>query len=73
MANSLDQDQAAHYVRPDLAPSCGYNSSKACLKWPLKKDKTKVIKKNGSLMKVKSIAECSHLEYSAILLTCIKR
>ena len=28
---------------------------------------------NGSLMKVGSIAECSFLEHSAILLTCIKR
>ena len=31
-------------------------------------DKIKILKTNGSLMKVKSIAECS----SAILLTCIK-
>ena len=28
---------------------------------------------NGSLMKVKSIAECSPLEHSAIILTCIKK
>ena len=35
-------------------------------------DKTKVLMTNGSLMKVKSIAECP-LEHSAILLTCIKR
>ena len=35
-------------------------------------DKTKVLKTNGSLMKVESIAECSLLEHSAILLTCIK-
>ena len=34
-------------------------------------DKTKILKTNGSLMKVESIAEC--LEHSAILLTCIKR
>ena len=33
-------------------------------------DKTKVLKTNGSLMKVESFAE---LEHSAILLTCIKR
>ena len=31
---------------------------------------TEALMTNGSLMKVKSIAECSH---SAILLTCIKR
>ena len=30
-------------------------------------DKTKIIKTNGSLMKVKSIAECSFGAYSAIL------
>ena len=33
--------------------------SKTCLKRPLKIDKTKVVKTNGSLMKVLSIAECS--------------
>ena len=35
-------------------------------------DKTKILMANGSLMKVKTIAECSPLEHSAILLTCIK-
>ena len=35
------------------------NYSKTCLKQPLKKDKTKVLKTTGSLMKVQSIAECS--------------
>ena len=36
------------------------NYSKTGLKWPLEKiDKTNVLKTNGSLMKVKSIAECS--------------
>ena len=33
--------------------------SKTCLKQPLKIDKTKVLKTNGSLMKVESIEECS--------------
>ena len=33
--------------------------SKACLKRPLKNDKTKVFMTNDSLMKVKSFAECS--------------
>ena len=33
--------------------------SKTCLKRPLKKDKTTVLKTKGSLMKVESIAECS--------------
>ena len=32
---------------------------KVCLKRPLKIDKRKVLKTNGSLMKVKRIAECS--------------
>ena len=35
-----------------------------------KKDNTKVLKTNGNLMKVESIAEC--LEHSAMLLACIK-
>ena len=38
----------------------GSQSSKTCLKQPLKKDKTKTLKiTNGRLMKVESIAECS--------------
>ena len=37
----------------------GSQYSKTCLKQPLKKDKTKTLITNGSLMKVKSIAECS--------------
>ena len=37
----------------------GCQYSKACLKQPLKKDKTKILMTNGSLMKVKRIAECS--------------
>ena len=32
--------------------------SKICVKLPLKMDKTKILMTNGSLMKVKSIAEC---------------
>ena len=35
------------------------NNSKTCLIRPLKIDKTKIIMTNDSLMKVKSIAECS--------------
>ena len=50
----------------------GCQYSKACLKQPLKKDKTKVLITNGSLMKVERIAECS-LGHSAILLICIKQ
>ena len=36
---------------------CQY--SKTCLKQSLQKDKTKILINNGSLMKVKRIAECS--------------
>ena len=36
---------------------CQY--SKTCQKQPLKKDKTKILITNGSLIKVKRIAECS--------------
>ena len=38
---------------------CIFVYSKICLKRPLKIDKTKILMTNGSLMKVKSIAECS--------------
>ena len=37
----------------------GSQYSKTCFKQPLKKDKTKISITNRSLMKVKSIAECS--------------
>ena len=33
--------------------------NKTCLKWSLKIDKTKVLKTDGSVMQVESIAECS--------------
>ena len=49
------------------------DTAKHVLKGPLKIYKTKVLMGNGSLMKVESIAECSLLEPSAILLTCIKQ
>ena len=45
--------------------------SKTCLKRPIKYDKTKVFKTNGSLMKVKRIAQCSLGAFCNIL-TCIK-
>ena len=50
----------------------GSEYSKTCLEQPLKNRQNKVLKTNGSLMKVESIAECS-LEHSAILSPCIKR
>ena len=37
----------------------GCQYSKTCLKQPLKKGKIKILIKNGSLMKVEGIAECS--------------
>ena len=49
---------------------------KPVLSGHLQIDKTKVLMENGSLMKVKGIAECPPpypLKHSAILLTCIKR
>ena len=45
------------------------NQVKTFLSGHSKIDKTKVLMANGSLIKVKSIAECS----PAILLTCIQR
>ena len=42
-----------------LSPCFAMQYSKSCLKRPLKKDKTKVLMENGSLMKVESFAECS--------------
>ena len=51
---------------------CYYNSTvKSVLKGHSKIDKTWRFMTNGSLMKVESIAECSPLEHSSILLTCI--
>ena len=49
-----------------------WDTVKPVLKGHSKIDITKVLKTNGSLIKVESIAECS-LEHSAILSTCIKR
>ena len=45
---------------------------KACLKLSLKKDPKYVFKTNNCLTQVNSIAKCSRLEQSAILLTCTK-
>ena len=47
-----------------------HSTVKPVLSGHSKIDKTKVLKTNGSLMKVESIVECSWT--SAILLTCIK-
>ena len=46
--------------------------SKTCVKRPPQKDNKLVFKTNYRLMQVKSIAECSKGDYSAILLTFIK-
>ena len=50
-----------------------YMYSKTCHKRPLKKRPKLCFKTNYRLMQVKSIAECSKGEHSAILLTCIKQ
>ena len=48
--------------------------SKTCLKGSLKKDKTKILMTNGSLMNEgQKYCRMLPLEHSAILLTCIKR
>ena len=36
-----------------------YRKTVTCVKWPLKIGKTKILMTTGSLMNVKSIAECS--------------
>ena len=48
-----------HLTESLRTPKNGCQYSKTCLKQPLKKDKTKIFITNGSLMKVKRIAECS--------------
>ena len=50
-----------------------WNTVKPVLSDHSKIDITKIFMTNGSLMKAESIAECSPLEHSAILLTCIKQ
>ena len=45
---------------------------KICVKQPLSKKKKWVFKADYCLMQVKSIAECSKMEHSSILLTFIK-
>ena len=49
----------SHYAAFNLGLLCLPMYSKPCLKRPLKIDKTKVLKTNGSFVKVESIAECS--------------
>ena len=41
-----------------ISLECIWTYSKTCVNWPLKIDKTKMLMTNGSLMKVKGIAEC---------------
>ena len=59
-----------------LYPNLYYNevcyTVKPVLSGHSKTDKIKVLKTNGSLMKVK-VLQNALLEHSAILLTCIKR
>ena len=49
--------ESTNSTKQKVHVGCQY--SKACLKQPLKKDKTKTLITNGSLMKVEGIAECS--------------
>ena len=63
-------------IQSSTTPDPGYQSyiiySKTCKTATKNIDKRKTLITNGSLMKVKSVAECS-LEHFAILSTCIKR
>ena len=61
--------RASNQIMPNCKGSCkisvsmhsslSMNYSETCLMWPLKIDKTKVLKPCGILMQVKSTAECS--------------
>ena len=59
--NSADPDQLASEQPADLDQHRFPNRiyCKTCLELSLKKDKTKILMTNGSLMKVESIEECS--------------
>ena len=61
-----DDEQCQSY----LVLHCSYNTVKPVLRGQSKIDKTKILM--TELKKVESIAECSPLEHSVILLTCIK-
>ena len=64
---------ACVHVQEHVSRGCGYSREykvKTVLSVHWKIDKTKVVRTNGSLMKVKSIVECSR-EHSTILLTCV--
>ena len=50
-----------------------YCTVKPVLSGHSKIHKTNILKTNGSLMKVESIAECSPRSILQLLLTCIKR
>ena len=65
----LNSVESISPLKPELVSQMLY--SKNVLSGHSKIDKTNILKTNGSLMKVESIAECS-MEHSAILLTCIK-
>ena len=49
--------ESTNSTKQKVHVDCQY--SRTCLKQPLKKDNTKNLITNGSLMKVESIAECS--------------
>ena len=48
-------------------PTVNTKYSKTCVKWPLKNSQSKCLMTNGSLMQVKSIAECSPFDLHIIL------
>ena len=49
-----------------------FNNRKTCINWLLKIDKTKILMTNDNLMKV-NFYRMLPLEYSAILMTCMKQ
>ena len=59
LASSADPKEMPLYGVFHLGPHCLPMYSKTCYKGPLKIDKTKVLKTNGSLMKVEDITEFS--------------
>ena len=75
MLNSWDQDQAQHFVVPDLGPNCMQRlsaDSKTCVKWPLLKKHKLVFKEQLSLNAGQKYCRMLQGEHSAILSIFIK-
>ena len=68
----VERQDPDNFPRLQTQERCALEIAAYVFKRPLKIDKTKILMIDYHLMQVKSIAECSPLEHSAILLTCIK-